>query len=325
MFACGFRMPHLFQCKTMFGGLALQNDLLFIAHAHGTPRVSAVDTESLARELTIPVKPIARGIVTCAGIAVSRTFIIHVADPVRRAIHILSPFGRPQAPIVAKSTQQIPIAPDHRGELAEPVAVAVDDQGCIYTVSAGGARVYAVQKYARSGAYLGSFRAFGVPGETFASARGICSFRDRVFVADTGNACVHVYKTNGAFLQVFSTAVIHGERSAPVAMTTDASQNLWVLERGSRQELRKFTMNGEYLKAVIGDGRIEAPTSVVVTDRGRIFILDQDGDRLRAFHEDGTQHADLMSVLEEDVFSARPKTLGPGRNYKSPRPRGTIL
>lgn len=289
----------------MFGGLATQNDLLFVAHAHGTPRVSVVNAETFARELTIPIGADRAGIVACAGLAISPTFVIHVADPISRAVHRISTFGQALPPI-GGTARALPVAPDHRGELAEPVGVAADARGNIYTVSAGGARVYAVQKYSRSGTYLGAFRAFGVPGETFTSARSICSHDERIFVADTGNACVHVYKTNSQFLQVFSTAVGHGERSVPVAVTTDQFANLWILERGDRHELRKFTFGGEFVETVLDGNSIDAPVSVAISQKGNIFILDQDGERLRAFSKTGSPLRDFADVVEEDVFIENP-------------------
>ncbi|MBI3817216.1 MAG: NHL repeat-containing protein [Planctomycetes bacterium] len=289
----------------MFGGLAYQNDLLLIAHANGTPRVTVVGAGSLELEFTIPVVPAKGRILACAGIAASPTFVIHIADPIARAIHRVSPFGRPLPSLGEGRAATLPIAPDHRGELAEPSGVAVDNRGAIYTVSAGGTRVYAVQKYASNGRFTGSFRAFGVPGEAFASARGICCHGDLIFVADTGNGCVHAYKTNGAFLQVFSTAIMHGERSAPVFLTSDAERNLWILERGDRHELRMFTFGGEYKKTVLA-GEIEAPVSVAVTRDGVIFILDEDGDRLRAFSRGGELLRDFIQFLDHDVFIGNP-------------------
>lgn len=301
----------------MFGGIAIRNDCLYVAHDDSRARVSVLDLAARTRVFTIPVAP--AGVrASCAGIAVSPMFTILVADPLARCVRIATPFGNVCAPVRGTDVEDpghFPLSHDRRGVLAEPVAVATDARGAIYVASAGGPRVHSVQKFSHDGRFLGAFRAFGVPGEMFHSPRGIAVLRGdcarncstRVFVADTGNGSVHVFSSTGGFRQVFTTAIARGERSRPVAIAVGGGDELYILENGATAdgeplcELRRFSAGGEYRSTVIGGPALDAPVSLAVTLSGDYCILDRDGLRLRLFRAAGTMVADFSHFLAPET------------------------
>ncbi|HKE00570.1 MAG TPA: hypothetical protein VKE69_06140 [Planctomycetota bacterium] len=289
----------------MFGGLSIRSSWLFAAQGAGRGVVTIVDVETGEVVRRIPVCDEEGRRVFAGGLAVGPTFTIHVADPLRRVVRIYSLFGHAVGRIGEPHVSRLP-APDHRGGLAEPIAVAIDDAGALYVASAGGPRVYAVQKRARDGRYLGSFRSFGVAGETFSSPRAIAVDGDRVFVVDSGNAAIQVFRRNGSFVHAFSTAAGPGERSLPVGLAVEHGGDLLVLERGDRPGLRRFRQGGELREIVEVDGGIAGAVAVASASDGRFFALDHDGDRLRAFDARGALRADLSGVLESRAEAGVP-------------------
>ncbi len=308
------RAPRVAHSSGVFGGICVRAGWLFLARGTGHGRVTVLDARrfevlhdlALADEKGRPVMP--------AGLAVGDTFGIWVTDPRHRVVRGLTLFGQALGLLGEPGPPGLAQAPDRRGTIAEPVAVAVDSVGALYVASAGGPRVHAVQKYARSGRFLGSLRAFGVPGETFSSPRSIAIHEDAVYVADTGNSAVHVFRRNGSFWQVFSTAVRPGECSMPVSIAFEAAGTLLVLDRGHGPCLRRFSAGGDFLGTVLDHRVIDGPVSVAAHEGGTLFLLDHDGDRLRAFHPSGRCESDLIGVMESrDHVGARP-----GASYGRP-------
>jgi hypothetical protein len=273
----------------VFGGIAFRNNQLFAAHGVGRASVALLDSATLANKNEFPLRDESGGPFSASGIAVGPAFTIHVADPVGRAVRAYSIFGKPLARFGAPPEPRFPVAADRRGVLAEPVAVDVDERGNVYVASAGGPRVHAIQKFTGEGRYLGSFRAFGCVGECFNSPRALVLSQQLLYVADTGNGAIHIYQRSGRFRQVFSTAARHGERSSPVSIALEGTQQLLVLDRGDSHELRRFSRGGEYLGPALPDVVIEAPVAVAAGDHGILYIADRDGERLRAFHPGGAR------------------------------------
>ena len=272
----------------MFGGLAIHNDQLFVSHGFGRGTVTAFDPRTLERKLEFEVRDSKRRRCVAGGIGVGPTYSIHVADPFGRAVRVFSIFGKALARIGVPVDGDLPVAPDRRGLLAEPCAVVVDDRGHVYVASAGGPRLHAVQRFTAEGRFLGSYRAFGVAGEAFNSARALALSKQHLFVADAGNGAVHVFQRGGAFRQVFSTATRHGERSFPVSLALCGVDGLLVLDRGDTHALRRFTRAGNFVGDALAGVPIDAPIAVAAGERGEIALLDLDGERLRAFTPDGS-------------------------------------
>jgi hypothetical protein len=292
----------------VFGAISAVHDCLLVAPGHGAGRVVAIDGRDFTIRWTVP--PLAgpqhaasRGL--CAtGIAISPTFTIAVADALGRRVVFLSPFGPSLGTLQDENARDagagsLPVAPDRRGTVGEPVAVCFDSRGSLFVASAGGPRVHAVQKFARSGRFLGSLRSFGVSGETFASPRGLLQAGDSLYVADTGHGAVQVFQRDGSFSLVFSTASRHGVRSTPVSLAIGARSELYVLDAGDCAELNSFTLGGEFRETLLGVDDLEAPVGAATSSSGRIFVLDLDGERLRAFDGGGRCLADLSGVLED--------------------------
>lgn len=308
-------LPH---ASHVFGGIATRSGVLFLARGAGSSRVYVVDVRdplAPALQRVLPLPRVGSRPAAPAGIAVGPTFGIYVADPSARLVHALSLFGAPIGSVGTPAPAGLPVSPDRRGLLAEPVDVAVDRSGNVYVCSAGGPRRYAVLKYARDGRYLGSFRSFGVPEETFSSPRSLAVSDANLFVADTGNGCVQVFGRNGSFRFAFSTTATAGEWSKPMGIALERSCEILVLSQGDEPSLRRFSPGGELRETILRGHWIEAPVAVAAGDDGTLFVLDQDGDRLRSFTPQGEFLTDLISVLE-----ATPPTLGvpPGASYGRP-------
>lgn len=301
-----------------------------MTHGVGQGWCSAFEPSTLEICARFPLRDDRGRPYTPAGVTAGDGYELFVCDPEGRAVHRYTIFGscrdslrgvkvldrEPRARVAAISLP----APDRRGVLAEPRAVALDARGNVVVASGGGARVHAVQRFTRDGRYLGSVRAFGCPEETYCGVLGIAHSGHALYVADSGNGAVHVFERGGSFRQVFSTATAPGERSIPVSIALADPGELLVLDRGSTPGLRRFSRSGEFLEEVLDPASLRNPVAVAAQGEGAIHLLDEDGARLRTFTRRGRVVAScnvaaLPAVGDRRAESAAWETEDPGSEF----------
>lgn len=108
---------------------------------------------------------------------------VHVTDPLNYKIKSFTPEGT--------QVNQFGEMGDTRGDLNKPKGIAVDSEGRIYTVDA---LIDAVQIFDDEGQFLFSFGATGQEDGAFWMPSGICIHNGYIFVADTFNQRVQIFK-----------------------------------------------------------------------------------------------------------------------------------
>ena len=213
-----------------------------------------------------------------------------------------------------------------RGEgdvkLRRPSRLRVDGQGRLWVVDTGNHRVVAVST---AGEELLSIGSLGAHTGRFRYPRGIAFGRaGLVYVADTGNERIQVFRADGTFLEAWERRT-GGRReylTAPVALAFSAhgKGSLWVLNQGARR-VERFDLDGKWLgfldasawadEATRFEDLVIEPTfyRVFLADPpgGRVLVLDRRGRRIgeiRVPAGEGFEPAGLAVTRKLDVFAA---------------------
>jgi ABC-type Fe3+/spermidine/putrescine transport system ATPase subunit/sugar lactone lactonase YvrE len=116
------------------------------------------------------------------------------------------------------------------GRFLYPVALAEDDDGCLYVCEYGSND--RVQKFRADGEFLLAFGAFGSGPGQFQRPAGIVWRGGRVYVADAGNGCVHVFGDSGELLGLVETEGGSVPLDFPYDVDVDDQGRFWVVEWG---------------------------------------------------------------------------------------------
>jgi len=225
------------------------------------------------------------------GVAIDQDFTIYVADAVGNRLRRYTAFGKELASFGAPVDRASGAARrERRGVLDHPRAVAVFGDA-IY-VGCGERKLRSgVQCMDRKGAIRSGYASFGDPQERFGAPRGLWAGAEGLFVADTLHGAVQRFRLHGASVGHFSTADGPDERSRPIAVVVTAQKELLVIDQGDRPGLKAFELGGGRLPLpeALVDG-VEDPVALARDEKGRIYILDQHGERVQR------AGADLASV-----------------------------
>jgi streptogramin lyase len=233
-----------------------------------------------------------------------------VADSVNGRIQLLNPDGSVAAMFGAPAPGPT-LLPD-------PVAVAFDDAGLVYVLDQQRSRVLVFDRAGKIIRTIGS-RGSG-PGKLLApSALAISG--TTLFIADTGNARIVRYSTNGThlgsigrFRTIRGLAVANGlvyasdagtnritvmttgggdvgefgvgQLRSPAQVALDAAGNLWVADRG-HDRVVSFAPDGSVLGAFgepgTGPGQLLAPTGIAVDCHGLVTVAEANNNRVQQF------------------------------------------
>lgn len=105
--------------------------------------------------------------------------------------------------------------------------------------------------------------------------------KDSVFVADSGNDRIQVFKSDGSTVEVIGDRI-----SAPRGLARDGNGNLWVVE-GLANKLQVLKTDGTVV-AVFGEpgkdyGQISLPNGVYIDQNNRIYVTEFGNSRVSVF------------------------------------------
>lgn len=171
------------------------------------------------------------------------------------------------------------------GKLAEPINVAIDEDGTKYVADS----IRGVVIFDSQDRYIGGLAVQGQIRPTDIVISG-----DRLFVTDLASASVRIFdKTTG---QALGAVPIKGEKSlkarlqAPVNLAVDKQGNLYVSDMGLFQVL-EYDTQGRYLRSFgsQGDspGQFARPKGIALDDDGRLYVVDAAAQVVQIFDQKG--------------------------------------
>jgi sugar lactone lactonase YvrE len=288
----------------MFGGIQLQRDLLCVGSSDSCGRVLVMDLRHRVVRASWSFRGPDGEFADVGGLCLLPDGHLLVADTLNHLVRRFTLFGQEVGRIgVELPAAERPVFRDERGYLLKPNAVAVDAAGHIFVACGDRALIHGVQRFGAQGERPRSLRAFGEPGERFGAPQGLTVGDGKLFIADTYNGCVQVFRTEGRFLGMFSTATRPGERSQPTAVAVLPGGRLAVAQWREPAGIKLFDRSGSLVGEVVREGRepgqVQEPTDLAVDARGRLFVLDRDGERVQCFDAHGRfleQVLDLRQV-----------------------------
>ena len=131
---------------------------------------------------------------------------------------------------------------DH-GQFIGPVGVTFDSDNHLFVSDTEN---YRIQKFDINGNYLLQFGSQGKDVGEFGYIYGITVHNDRVYVADYGNHCIPVFKTNGEFCLTIGSGQVGGPHDVAIS----SSNHLHVVGY-SRSCVYTFTLDGGYVASLL--------------------------------------------------------------------------
>lgn len=233
----------------------------------------------------------------------SRPSILHVMKTARSGLclQLILAFiatlasSRPAVPQMAEETElPFRFGPFTKtvAELEGPTGVAIDGIGHIYIVESTAHRVTVVD---RDGSAINQWGSFGsAAGEfRFPSSIDVLGAGDDayVFVSDTGNDRVQVFRATGRFVRAMGKLGDGpGEFNRPRGITVD-NELLFVADEGN-DRVQILNHDGTMLREIgftgMDEGQFNHPMDVDVDDERNIYVADSENNRIQKFLLDGT-------------------------------------
>jgi sugar lactone lactonase YvrE len=263
----------------MFGGIAVRKNLLCLAYADARGRVCLFDLDE-ARLMSFWEYGLETGYADAGGVAMTADFAIYVADTRNDQVRVFTPFGIEVGRLgLPHDAPPGAARRDRPGVLDRPRAVAVHAD--VAYVACGEHELRrGVQRFTRDGGVLEPLRAFGDVEGSFGAPRGVHADVHGVLVADTLHGAVQRFDARGRFVGHFSTARAPGTASRPVAVVRLPDGDVLVADQGDMHGLARFSVHGEARAEVEMEVELIDPVDLACDERGRVYVLDRDGERV---------------------------------------------
>jgi len=283
----------------MYGGIAVTGNILALSYSDAAGRVFLVDLDEKRPVSFWEYVGADGGYADAGGIALAADHTIWVADTRNDIVRRFSVFGKAVGTL-GEAHQRLPGARcrDRQGALDRPRAVAWHD-GVVW-VACGEQRLRCgVQRFGPDGKSLKPLAAFGDPGRRFGAPQGLCVSDSGVFVADTLHGVVQRFTVAGRFVSEIKTGGDEREVSRPVAVQVLPDGSLLVADQGDACGLKQFDADGALLaKPLWDDSRLKKPVGLALDAKGRIYVLDQDGERVQRLHRDFSHDTLILDLTE---------------------------
>ncbi len=170
--------------------------------------------------------------------------------------------------------------------LTRPTGIAVDASGSrVYVVDIGGvtSQDHRVRVFdAQSGAHLLDIGKRGSgPGEFNFPLDASLGLNDLLYVVDSGNFRVQVFRSDGTFVRTFGTVGTRlGQFARPKEVATDPDGNVYVVD-AAFGNFQIFNPEGQLLLVVGSRNETDAmakyklPAGIAIDGDGRVYLADQ--------------------------------------------------
>ena len=184
------------------------------------------------------------------------------------------------------------------GQILKPKNVAVSPKtGNIFVAEKGNNRV---QMFTPTGEPL---LLFGTRGKSLSMAEpyGICVLNEKVYVSQTENHCIMVFKTNGdCCMQGGNKGKNEGSLELPKGLSTDGT-NVLVCDFGNNR-VQVFS-NNLIFKQMIGVGKLTNPADIAVNSNSDLVVLDRSPTCVHIFNSKGVYQRKLINVSKCPTLS----------------------
>ncbi len=265
----------------MAGGIAVRANLLCVTWSAAQGHVFLFDLLAGQRVSAWTLPTGADGYSDAAGVAMDEHFHLFVADPHNDRVRHFSAFGRHLGDLGTSAAAGGDAARDRPGVLHQPRAVALlgDD---VLVAQGDRPRRRGVQRFSRAGVVGRPLASGGDVEATFAAPQAIAADASGIFVADTGNGRIQRFRGDGTFV----AHVPCGPRDVvarPIAVLPLADGRLLIVDRGDDPGLFVVTMGGVRAPVAAAAEHCQSAMALCRDDQGRIYVLDQRGERVQRF------------------------------------------
>ncbi|MHC4076918.1 MAG: NHL repeat-containing protein [Planctomycetota bacterium] len=283
----------------MYGGIAVTGNILCLSYSDVGGRVFLVDLDEKRPVAFWEYVGTDGGYADAGGIAMADDHTIYVADTRNDIVRRFSVFGKAVGTL-GEAHERPPGARsrDRQGPLDRPRAVAWH-AGLVW-VACGEQRLRCgVQRFRSSGESLKPLPAFGDASRRFGAPQGLCVGDFGAFVADTLHGVVQRFTVAGRFVSELRTGQAENEVSRPVAVQVLADGGLLVADQGDVCGLKHFDANGQLVAEPLGrDPRLQDPVGLAQDSKGRVYVLDRDGERVQRLHPDLSHDTLILDLAE---------------------------
>ncbi len=210
---------------------------------------------------------------------------VHILAGILVAIFVAACDREPRVPQIPVSEWRAWTLPPDGATLPTPRSVAAGLNDEIAVLDTAGR----VLIFTADGALLRQWKMLDV---SVGKPEGLVVLKDgRIVVCDTHYHRIVYFDPEGRILKTFGKhGTAPGEFIYPVAITTDAQENLYVCEYGGHDRVQKFTREGAYLLEFgsfgTAPGEFQRPAGIV-WNAGRIYVTDAVNNRVLVFTDEG--------------------------------------
>lgn len=216
------------------------------------------------------------------GIAFDAQGNVYVADEGNNQIKKFTPDGI----FISKIGDPTGAAGSGPGQFNDPIDVAVDADGNIYTVEFQNNRV---QKFASDGTFITTWGSYGSGDGNLKHPYGITVDPDGyVYVADSENNQIKKFTNDGTHVLTIGKAdetwgSADGEFFQPYGLEADSDGYLYVAD-SQNGRIQKFDTNGVFVTSWSG---LSTPFAVTVDPVGDVLVSDSGNGRVKKFSPSG--------------------------------------
>ena len=179
------------------------------------------------------------------------------------------------------------------GQFFQLESISVDNEGNIYAIDSGNARV---QKFTSDGQFLNTWGISGLNNGEFKKPTGIATHENNVYVVDSELARIQVFDSTGKFLQSWGKfGSDQGELSYPRGIAISNDGVVYVADTENHR-IQQFTTDGEFLSSFgiygPGDGRLKTPVDVALGEN-YVYVSDLGNSKIEKYTLEGISVATL--------------------------------
>ncbi len=231
-----------------------------------------------------------------SGVAVSGTGLLLVTDAIKSCVQVFDRQGK----LVRRLGQEGTRLEGREGlRFLNPTAITIDREGRVYVCDTKNSQVQVFSDEGETIAYLGrplvvmgAHEEEGVIGLNYPRGLAIDEERETLYVADTGNNRLRIFRLDGTPAGTFGSL---GERNeefnTPQGLAVGIEGRLYVADsQNHRIQVfdRDCRFHGSFGRRGTGEGAFSRPpTSVAVTVTGELLVCN-DTARIRVFDDSGS-------------------------------------